>query len=80
MAKLYSIEGALEHLDITKNKLYDLVRHGYIRCMKCDSIKISSTEIDGFIEKWTGWDLTDLANPQKIEKERKENQNEETNE
>ncbi|WP_053985035.1 hypothetical protein [Niameybacter massiliensis] len=73
MAKLYSIDGALGELEITRNKLYALIRHGYITCIKCDTLKIPETEIDNFIEKWTGWDLTDLDNPKKLNKTEEEN-------
>ena len=72
MDRLYSVIEATEQLSITKNKLYDLVRYGYIKPIKCDSIKIPSTEIDNFIGKWTGWDLSDLDNPKKIEYSKEE--------
>lgn len=68
---LYTIADVTEILKMDKNLVYDLVRKGYLIPLKCKTFKISSLEIEKFIQKWTGYDLSDLDNPKLITMEGK---------
>ncbi len=63
---LYTVTEAAGLLKVNKNAVYDLVKHGYLKTIKYGVVKIPSKEIDNFIEKWTGFDLSDLDNPKLI--------------
>ena len=67
MACLYTVAEVAQILKVNKNAVYDLIRNGYLKTIKYGVIKIPSTEIEGFIAKWTGYDLSNLESPMKIE-------------
>ena len=65
--ELYTVTEVSKILKVNKNAVYDLIRNGYIKTLKYGVIKIPSTEVESFINKWTGYDLSDLKNPKQIE-------------
>lgn len=66
MACLYTVTEVSELLKVNKNAVYELVKHGYLKTIKYGVVKIPSTQVDSFIDKWTGYDLSDLDNPKLI--------------
>lgn len=64
--ELYTVTEVSKLLKVNKNAVYDLIRNGYLKALKYGVVKIPSTEVDRFIEKWTGYDLSDLKNPKLI--------------
>lgn len=65
--ELYTVTEVSKLLKVNKNAVYDLIRNGYIKTLKYGVVKIPSTEVENFINKWTGYDLSDLKNPKQIE-------------
>ena len=66
MACLYTVAEVASLLKVNKNAVYELVKHGYMKTIKYGVVKIPSTEVENFIAKWTGYDLSDLDNPKLI--------------
>ena len=66
MACLYTVTEVSGLLKVNKNAVYELVKHGYMQTIKYGVVKIPSTQVDKFIEQWTGYDLSDLDNPRLI--------------
>lgn len=64
--ELYTVAEVSKLLKVNKNAVYELIRNGYIKTLKYGVVKIPSNEVDMFINKWTGYDLSDLKNPKKI--------------
>lgn len=63
---LYTVAEAAKTLKVNKNSIYDLIRCGYLKVIKFRVTKIPSKEIEAFIDKYTGYDLSDLSNPTEI--------------
>ena len=66
---MYTISEASKILKTNKNCIYDLVRHGHLKVIKYGSLKVPAKEIERFIEKYIGYDLSNPSNPKKIEQE-----------
>jgi hypothetical protein len=66
MVCLYTVTETAQILKVNRNAVYELVRSEYLKTIKYGAIKIPSTEIEGFISKWAGYDLSDLKNPKQI--------------
>lgn len=64
--ELYTVTEVSKLLKVNKNAVYDLIRNGYVKTLKYGVVKIPSTEVDDFINKWTGYDLSDLKHPKLI--------------
>ena len=60
--RLLTIPQVAEVLGTDKNRVYSLVRHGHIRCMKVGHYKVRESEVDAFIQKFDGKDVNDPMN------------------
>ena len=69
MEYLYTVSEAAQLLKVNKNSIYELINKKYLRILKYGVIKIPAKEIENFVNKYTGYDLSDLNNPQKINEE-----------
>ena len=63
---LYTVPESAKILKTNPNMVYDLIKHKLITPLKLGRIKISRSELLDFIEKYKGWDLTDLKNIKQI--------------
>lgn len=57
---------AAEILRISKVRLGDLINAGLLQCLNLGSRKIRIAEINEFLEKWEGWDLSDPYHPKRM--------------
>lgn len=62
MNRLLGINDVAELLKVNRNTVYDLIKHGQLRPLKLGRLKITTIELDSFLERNTGKDLTDLTN------------------
>ena len=58
--RLYSVKETSAILGVNVNKVYDLIKARQLRAMKLSSYKIPCQEIDRFIERNIGKDLSNL--------------------
>lgn len=62
MARLLSVSEAAKLLKCNRNKVYELINSGLLQGLKLGSMKVSSVELEAFIIRNTGMDLSDLQN------------------
>lgn len=67
MQKLYSVKELTKISGLNKNLIYDFINFGYLRAIKFKTIKVTENSWNEFIDKYNGYDLSDLKNPKKIE-------------
>ncbi|MBM6930389.1 helix-turn-helix domain-containing protein [[Clostridium] spiroforme] len=58
--QLYNVMETARLLKIRRNRVYDLINSGILPAMNLGGYKIRASSIDKFIEKYDGYDLTDL--------------------
>ncbi len=57
---LYTVEETSVLLKTNPNKVYDLIRKGYLPVLKLGRYKIRKVTLLNFLEKYEGQDLSDL--------------------
>lgn len=62
MAKLLKVEEVAVELNTTKHRVYKLIKRGELRAIKLGHTKVPITELEDFISRNIGKDLTDLDN------------------
>ena len=65
--KLYNVTETSELLGIGRAKVYELINNNYLRALDLGGLKISSMEIDRFIDKYTGYSFKDMANVRELQ-------------
>lgn len=64
---LYTVAEVAKILKIGKNRVYDLIKAELIPVLILGGYKIRKEAVNQFLEKYEGYDLTDLSNIRKIE-------------
>lgn len=64
---LYTVKEASKILKTNTDYIYSLIRKGYLRCLKLGSYKIKKSTLEEFLEKYEGYDLTDLDNVKEMQ-------------
>lgn len=59
---LYTVEEVAAILKVNKNKVYDLIRKGYLTALKLGRYKVTKFELIRFLKEYNGKDLSDLDN------------------
>ena len=59
---LYTVKEVASILKTNVNFVYELIKRGLLPAMKLGSYKIRKDTLDRFLEKYEGYDLTDLKN------------------
>lgn len=59
---LYTVKETSKILKTNTDYVYSLIKKGYLRCLKLGSYKIRRSEIESFLKKYEGYDLSDLDN------------------
>ena len=59
--KLYSIKEVSQILRVTPRYAYDLVYRGLLPAIKLGSLKVRPEDIDAFLDKYNGYDLSNPA-------------------
>lgn len=57
--KLYSIKEVSQILRVTPRYAYELVYRGLLPAIKLGSLKVRPEDIDAFLDKYSGYDLSD---------------------
>lgn len=60
--KLYNVTETGKLLGIGKSKVYELINNNYLKTLDLGGLKISNTEIDRFIDSYTGYSFKDITN------------------
>lgn len=67
--RLYTVTEVAEILKTKQELVYKLMNKGLLPYMKLGRRKVRATTLDAFLEKYEGYDITDVDNIQKIEYE-----------
>ena len=59
---IYTVKEVSQILGINKNSVYNLIHSGVIKTMKLGRQKITYKSLIEFLEKYDGYDLTNLEN------------------
>lgn len=57
---LYTVKEAADRLKTNTDYVYALIKKGYLKCLKLKSYKIRKSTLEQFLEKYEGYDLSDL--------------------
>lgn len=60
--QLFEVAEVAKLLKCNKNKVYDLIKSGQLQGLKLGRMKVSSVELENFLERNIGKDLTDPFN------------------
>lgn len=67
MSELLEVSEVAKRLKCNKNTVYDLIKSGQLVGLKLGRMKVSSMELDDFLRRNAGNDLTDPLNVKKLE-------------
>lgn len=67
MNELLDVSEVAKRLKCNKNTVYDLIKSGQLVGLKLGRMKVSSIELDDFLRRNAGNDLTDPMNVKKLE-------------
>lgn len=59
---LYTVKEVATLLKVNKNYVYSLIRSGLLTGLKLGTLKVTREELESFLRKYNGKDLTDLDN------------------
>lgn len=62
MEYLYTVQEVSKLLKININAVYELINSGHLKVIKYGRVKIPAFEIDDFLRRNLGKDLSDLGN------------------
>lgn len=68
---LYTVAEVATIFKTNANTVYKLIDKGLLTCLKLGSFKIRKKEVESFLERMEGMDLTDLENIKSIETHRR---------
>jgi len=68
MDELLTIEEAAQVIKCGKNMVYNLMNKGYLEYLVLGHRKVRRKTLEAFMEKYEGYDLSDLDNPKIIER------------
>lgn len=64
--RLYSVIEVSKILGIGKAKVYELINSGQLSALKLGGLKVRSKSLDEFLDKYDGYDLTNMNNIKKV--------------
>lgn len=59
---LYTVKETADVLKTNTDCVYELIKKGYLKCLKLKSYKIRKSTLEKFLDKYEGYDLSDLDN------------------
>lgn len=75
MNELLDVAEVAKRLKCNKNKVYELIKSGMLQGLKLGRMKVSTIELDNFLVRNSGKDLTNPFNVKELERgEKNENQ------
>lgn len=69
---LYTVVEVSKILRIGKNRVYELIKGGYLPALKLGGLKVRKETLCKFLKEYEGFDLTDLTNIKKLDPENME--------
>ncbi|KYG88828.1 transcriptional regulator [[Bacillus] sp. KCTC 13219] len=69
MNELLEVKDVAQRLKCNRNKVYELIKSGALQGLKLGRMKVSTIELDNFMNRNAGKDLTDPYNITALEKE-----------
>lgn len=66
MERLYTVREVAGILQINRNKVYDLIKKGFIKSLNLGSLRVRESALQNFLETYDGMDISDLENVRKI--------------
>lgn len=66
MNRLHTVPEVAQLLGVNKNAVYDLIKKGHLQALKLGRLKVSTFEIEDFMKRNTGMDMSDLDNVQQL--------------
>lgn len=66
MQELLDVAEVAKRLKCNRNTVYELIKSGKLVGLKLGRMKVTSMELDDFLIRNTGMDLTDLKNIKKL--------------
>ena len=60
--KIYTVPEVAKILGVNKGSVYALIHSGALPAIKFGTYKVPAFEVDNFLHKYSGCDLTDLNN------------------
>ncbi|KAB8126936.1 helix-turn-helix domain-containing protein [Gracilibacillus oryzae] len=67
MACLYTITEVSKLLGVNKNRVYDLIKAGHLKGLKLGALKVTSFELEAFLQRNNGMDMSDLTEVKKLQ-------------
>lgn len=67
MTELYTVKEVAKLLRVNTDTVYSLIKTGKLRVLKLGNYKIRKTTLIEFLEKYDGYDLSDLNNIKELE-------------
>ncbi|AYC29674.1 helix-turn-helix domain-containing protein [Paenisporosarcina cavernae] len=67
MHQLLDVTEVAKILKVNRNKVYDLIKHGHLRALKLGRLKVSTIELEDFMIRNSGKDLSDFENVKELE-------------
>lgn len=67
MNQLYEVTEVAKILKCNKNTVYDLIKSGQLQGLKLGRMKVTTFELDAFMQRNTGKDITDPYNVKELE-------------
>jgi len=67
--ELLEVAEVAKRLKCNRNKVYELIKSGTLQGLKLGRMKVSTIELDNFMIRNTGKDLTDPYNVKSIERQ-----------
>ena len=68
MNELLEVAEVAKRLKCNRNKVYELIKSGQLIGLKLGRMKVSTIELDNFLVRNSGEDLTDPFNVKKLER------------
>lgn len=66
MEQLFTVKEVSKILKTNTNYVYELIRKGYLKCLKLGSYKVRESTLAEFVANYEGYDLTNADEPKKM--------------
>lgn len=64
--KLYNVNETGKVLGVGRNRVYSLIKNGYLKALDIGGLKVPSSEIDRFISEYEGYSFKNMDNPMRM--------------
>jgi len=64
---IYTVKEVAKLIKSNSDSVYELIRHGLLPALKLGNLKVRGVALEAFLEKYEGYDLSDLDNIVKMD-------------